>query len=75
MVHLSTEMMLNGMRHRMLESDGIKPLIGPPGTEHSFFVTYEDEANQAPTSVKLYLDDKIYDMMPVDRKATFTPRA
>ena len=26
----------------MLESDGIKPLSGPPGTEHSFYVTYED---------------------------------
>ena len=55
----------------MLESDGIKPLSGPPGTEHSFYVTYEDEANQAPTSVKLYLDNKIYDMMPVEPKATF----
>ena len=35
-----------------LESDGVEPWDGPPGTEHTFFVVYEDEANQAPTSVK-----------------------
>ena len=53
-----------------LESDGVEPWDGPPGTEHNFFVVYEDEANQAPSSVKLHLDDKTYDMAPLDRKAT-----
>ena len=67
MVRLYTGMMPNGMRLPCLNrwNQALRVVLR---AEHSFYVTYEDEANQAPTSVKLYLDDKIYNMMPVEPK-------
>ncbi|MCK4304631.1 MAG: SUMF1/EgtB/PvdO family nonheme iron enzyme [Candidatus Eisenbacteria sp.] len=49
----------------------VTPLVGPPGTEFTFDVTYTDTEGTPPVSHEVIIDGSRFEMQPVDSTASY----
>jgi len=50
----------------LLKNARVTPGAGDDSIDYLFTVTYQDEENESPSSMRVYIDGKAHDMAPVD---------